>query len=147
MSIRRADYKSRRNASRMRTAGEGGLSPVFASRAAVPRPVAVDYKTCWFDENVTCFKTGIAENRGIVLQSIPSNGSLWRGAMGKLAGHRNTCERDVFRNRTCTAVQGRFYNPPGSQVGIGRVTCAQYGLQNTLIVNYLNVFISHMFYM
>ena len=79
MSIRRADYKSRRNANRMRTAGEGGLSLVFASRAAVPHSVAVDYKTCWLDENVTCFKTGIAENRGIVLQFIPSNGSLWRG--------------------------------------------------------------------
>ncbi len=30
---------------RMRTAGEGGLSPVFASRAAVPRPASSDYKT------------------------------------------------------------------------------------------------------
>ena len=37
-----ADCKSRRNAWRMRTAGEGGLSTVFASRAAVPRPVTVD---------------------------------------------------------------------------------------------------------
>ena len=33
-----ADCKLRRNACRMRTAGEGGLFPVFASRAAVPRP-------------------------------------------------------------------------------------------------------------
>ena len=56
---------------------------------------------------------------------IPFNGSLCRETMGKLAGHQNTCERDTSRNRTRTAVQGRFYNPPGAQVGIGRATCAR----------------------
>ena len=35
-----ADCESRRNVWRMRTAGEGGLSHVFASRAAVPHPAA-----------------------------------------------------------------------------------------------------------
>ena len=35
-----ADCESHRNVWRMRTAGEGGLSPVFASRAAVPHPAA-----------------------------------------------------------------------------------------------------------
>ena len=93
------------------------------------------------------FITGIAENQDIVLQFIPFNGSFWRGTMGKLTEHRNTCVRDVFRNRTCTAVHGRFYNPHCSQVGIGRVTYVQYRLRNALIVNYLNIFISHMFYM
>ena len=33
------------NASRIRTAGEGGYSPVFASRAAVPHPAAVDRRS------------------------------------------------------------------------------------------------------
>ena len=43
--------------------------PFFASRAAVSRPASVDYKTSWLDENEPCFKTRIAENRDIVLQS------------------------------------------------------------------------------
>ena len=72
---------------------------------------------------------------------IPFNGSLCRETMGKLAGHQNTCERDTSRNRTCTAVQGRFYNPPGAQVGIGRATCARRKSQNALVVNYLNIFL------
>ena len=77
---------------------------------------------------------------------IPFNGSFCRGTMGKLAGRQNTCERDISRNRACTTVQGRFCNPPGTQVGARRATCTQHRLQNTLIVNYLNIFTSHMFY-
>ena len=49
--------------------GERGLSLVSASRVAVPRPASADFKTSWLDENVPCFKTRIAENRDIVLQS------------------------------------------------------------------------------
>ena len=52
-----------------------------------------------------------------------------RGTMGKLAGHQNTCERDIFRNRAHTAVHGRFCGPPGSQVGLGRATCASANLK------------------
>ena len=37
----RSDHLGYWSANRMRTAGEGGYSPVFASRAAVPHPVAI----------------------------------------------------------------------------------------------------------
>ena len=47
------------------------------------------------------------------------------GDDGKIAGPQNTCERDTSRNRTYTAVQGRFCNPPDAQVGIGWATCAR----------------------
>ena len=39
------DHLGHWNSSRMRTAGEGGYSPVFASRAAVPHPAAVDRRS------------------------------------------------------------------------------------------------------
>ena len=48
-----------------------------------------------------------------------------KGAMGKLAGHQNTCERDNSRNRAHTVVQGRFCNPAVAQVGLGMATCAR----------------------
>ena len=56
---------------------------------------------------------------------IPFNGSLCRWTMRKVAGPQNTCEWDIFRNRMHKAVQGRFCNPSGSQVGLGRATCAR----------------------
>ena len=41
----RTDHLGYWSANRMRTAGEGGYSPVFASRAAVPHPVAIDRRS------------------------------------------------------------------------------------------------------
>ena len=68
------------------------------------------------------FITGIAAIHTVQCHSA-------KGAMGKLAGHQNTCVRVTSRNRTYTAVQGRFCNPPDSQVGLGRATCASANLK------------------
>ena len=42
----RTDHLGYWSANRMRTAGEGGYSPVFASRAAVPHPVHFSRPQC-----------------------------------------------------------------------------------------------------
>ena len=64
------------------------------------------------------FITGIAAIHTVQCHSA-------KGAMGKLAGHQNTCERDNSRNRAHTVVQGRFCNPAVAQVGLGMATCAR----------------------
>ena len=72
-----------------------------------------------------CIRNSVRAANQSAPRFIPFNGSLCLGTIGKLAGHQNTCERDTSRNRACTAVQGRFCNPPGAHVGIGRATCAR----------------------
>ena len=62
---------------------------------------------------------------GFALRTYIPRGLQIKPELDLTCGRQNTCERDTSRNRAYTAVQGRFCNPPVSQVGLGRTTCAR----------------------
>ena len=107
--------------------GRGKLFPRFrlASRSAASGDIPRSCNCASQTGKSLLAINSVRSARQSTRRFIPFNGSLCRETMGNLAGHQNTCERDTSRNRAHTAVHGRFCNPPGSQVGIGRPTCAQ----------------------
>ena len=102
--------------------GRGKLFPRFrlASRSAASGDIPRSCNCASQTGKSLLAINSVRSARQSTRRFIPFNGSLCRETMGNLAGHQNTCERDTSRNRAHTAVHGRFCNPPGSQVGIGR---------------------------
>ena len=101
---------------------------------------------CASQTGKVCSASNQSARQGISTAIHPVQWFTSAGDDGKIAGPQNTCEQDFFRNRAHTAARGRFYNPPDAQVGLGRTTCTRRKSYNALIVNYLNISSSHMFF-